>query len=125
MGAPAERRHEDFQDKDDGHVTDHGIEEADRPLTVREQLERIRRTYSSSEPAGHPKRKLLLALWSALVLLAVVVSQLPKLWSGPAIWGVQRNWTHGSVCYYADFAHKEQCLTTPNASLPRTQAGGF
>jgi hypothetical protein len=115
LGEPAERRREDFHVEDEGRVADRGIGEADRPLTVREQLERIRRIYNPPEPRGHTRKKLLLALGSALLLLAlaVVVFQPPWLWSGPVFWGAQRSWMSGSVCYYADFAHKDQCLTTP------------
>jgi hypothetical protein len=117
VGEAAKRRRERLCGEDGEHAPDQGIGVAQRSLTVRQQLERIKRAYGRPEQPSDTMRRFP-PLWSALILLvlAVVAYRLSPMWSGPVFWGVQRNWTQGGVCYYADFAHRDQCLPAPKAN---------
>jgi hypothetical protein len=120
LGEASKRRREGFDYEDERQAVHRGHGESHQPLTVREQLERVKRAFDSPEPAQVHKGKTPPAMWLVLFLVAAaVVFARPWLWSGPVFWGVQRNWTDGSICYYADFAHKDPCLTTPAVSGPR------
>ena len=108
--------------------------EAGRPVRqagvpVREQFDRLRRAFGSpvggsgaGEPGGRGRRRAgrVARLAVAALAVAVAASLLPRQWPGPKLWGANRNWLHGGVCYYRDFAHRDRCLTAPPAVAVRT-----
>jgi len=119
---PEGRRHERPGSGEAGQPVRHA------GLPVREQFERLRRAFGTptrepgvGESGGWGRRRAgrvagLAAVAFATALAAVI---LPKYWPGPKFWGAHRNWMHGGVCYYRDFARRDQCLTAPGTAAVR------